>query len=137
MSLKVMKVVAISAQVPDQPGMAAQVAAALRERGIALKALWGWPSGAGTATLVGVPENPAALKALAASEGYAVTETPMVWVEGPDETGALCPFLTRVCNAGINIRKMMAIGAGGTFGALFGFEDEETVDRVIALMGSS
>lgn len=135
MSQKVKKVIAVQTQTPDQPGTGAQMAGILRDRHVALKALWGWPSEGGMSTLVCLPEKPAELRKVAAEYGQAIKEIPMVWLEGPDETGALSDFLTRVANAGINIRKMMAIGAGGSFGAVFGFADEATVDRVVALMG--
>ena len=57
----------------------------------------------------------------------------MVWLEGPDEVGALCGFLNKVAAAGINIMAINALGVGGNFGAAFAFEDEQVVDRVIAL----
>ncbi|MCE5238266.1 hypothetical protein LLH23_07210 [bacterium] len=135
MAQKVMKVIAVKTQAPDQPGTGAKMAAALRDRGIALKAMWGWSAGGGMSTMVCIPEKVEELRKLAAEAGLTIEEVPMVWLEGADETGALVGFLEQTSAAGINVGKVMAIGAGGSFGAAFGFADEATVDRVIALMG--
>lgn len=132
---KVMKVVAVSTEAPDRPGTAAQMATVLKQRGVNLKALWAWPAGEGMTRVVGIPEHLEQLRALAAEEGQVIQETPMVWLEGPDEVGALTDFLAKVAGAGINIVKMHALAVGGQFAAVFGFADEQTVDRVIALMG--
>jgi len=135
MSQKVSKVMAVSTQAPDQPGTAAGMAAVLRDRGIGLKAVWGWPEGDGMSTIVSIPEQVEQLRALAAAEGRVIEEIPMVWLEGPDETGALCGFFEKVGAAGINIGAMIALGVSDSFAAVFSFADEATVDRVVALMG--
>jgi hypothetical protein len=136
MSQRVRKVIAVSTPAPDQPGTAAEMARVLRERGIALKAVWAWPSGAGTTTVLSIPERVEELRALAAEEGRSIQEIPMVWLEGLDETGALWPFLALVGGAGINIRAMMSVAVAGSFAAAFQFGDEATVDRVIGLWGA-
>jgi len=135
MSQKVMKVIAVSTEVPDEAGTAAAMAIALRERGIGLKAVWARPSGRGMTTVVSIPEKIEQLRALAAEEGRTIQEVPMVWLEGSDETGALCPFLTKVGEARINIHAMTSLAVAGGFAGVFEFADEGTVDRVVALVG--
>lgn len=135
MSEKVMKVIAVSTEVPDQVGTAAGMAAVLRERRIGLKAVWSRSSGSGMTTVVSIPEKIEDLRALAAEEGRTIEENPMVWLEGPDEIGALYPFLAKVGEAHINIQAMIALAVSGRFAGVFGFADEATVDRVVALLG--
>jgi hypothetical protein len=135
MSENVMKVIAVSTEVPDQVGMAAGMAAVLRERHIGLKAVWSRSSDSGMTTVVSIPEKIEDLRALAAEEGRRIEEIPMVWMEGPDEAGALYPFLAKVGEAHINIHAMIALAVAGSFAGVFEFADEATVDRVVALLG--
>jgi len=135
MGQKVMKVIAATAQIPDQPGTMAQMMAMARDRGLAIKAICAWPSGEGMTTVVGIPEHIEEARKMAAEDGKPFEESAMVWLEGADETGALCDFLDKVAAAGINVSTIVAVGAGGSFGAAIGFADEATVDRVVALMG--
>ncbi len=134
MSEKVMKVIAVSTEVPDQVGMAAGMAAALRERRIGLKAVWSRSSDSGMTTVISIPEKIEELRALAAEERRSIEEIPMVWLEGPDEIGALYPFLAKVGEARINIQAMISLAVAGSFAGVFEFADEAAVDRVVALL---
>ena len=133
MALTVKKVTAVSVDVEDTPGVAAKMTAKLREAGINLKALAGWPEGEGRATVMVIPEDVDALRNLAAQESVATTEEALVWVEGPDEVGALGDFTDKLAAANINIVTCHALAAGVNFAAVFSFADEATVDRVIEL----
>jgi len=135
MSQSVMKVTAVVTEAPDQPGVSAQMAAVLRERGIGLRAVWAWPAGGGMTTVVSIPEDIAALRTLAAEEGRTTQEVSLAWLEGPDEVGALCDFLAKVGQAGINIVSLHALAVGGRFAAAFRFESEQQLDQVVALTG--
>lgn len=130
---KVEKVIAVSTEVPDQAGTVAGMAAVLREQGIGVKAVWACSAGTSTVMIVSIPQEIEPLRRLAAQEGRTIKETPMVWIEGPDETGALCSFLTRVGQAGISIHAMVALATVGSFAGVFEFADGATVDRVVAL----
>ncbi len=133
MALTVKKVTAVSVDVEDTPGVAAKLTAKLRKAGIDLKALAGWPKGEGQATVMVIPEDVDALRNLAAQESVTTTEEAVVWVEGPDEVGALCDFTDKLAAGNINIVVCQALGVGGNFAAVFSFADEATADRVIEL----
>ena len=130
----IMKVIAVSTQVDDAPGVLARITAGLRDAGINLKAAGGWLEGGGKATLMCIPDDPAALRAAAAQEGIATQEEAVLWVEGPDRPGALADFTAKLAAAGINIESMKALAVGGQFAAIFSFESEQVVDRVVAMM---
>lgn len=134
MALTVKKVTVVSTEVEDAPGVAAKLTAKLREAGINLKALAGWSKGDGRAVIVCIPEDLAALRALAAQEGVETTEKALVWVEGLDEIGALCDFTDKLAGENINIVTCHALGVGGNFAAVFSFESEQIVNQVIQLM---
>ena len=136
MAQTVQKVVAVTAQTQDAPGVLAQIMATLRDEGIALKAACGWQEQAGQATLLAIPPDLPAPRSLAAREGVSIREKPVVWVEGPDETGALCDFTAKLAANGVNIVTCHAIAAGDSFAAIFTFSDEQTVDRVLELTGA-
>lgn len=136
MAQTVTKVTAVSVEVEDKPGVAAQVTAKLREAGINLKALAGWSKGDGRAIILCIPEDLTALQALATQEGVETTEKALVWVEGPDEVGGLCDFTDKLAAENINIVTCHALGVGGNFAAVFSFESEQVVDQVIKLMSA-
>ncbi len=135
MAQTAMKVTAVSIEVEDKPGVAAQIMATLREAGINLKALAGWSKGDGHAVIMAIPEDLAALRALAAQEGVETTEKALVWVEGLDEMGALCDLTAKLAGENINIVTSHALGVGGNFAAVFSFESEQIVDQVVQLVG--
>ena len=130
----VKKVIEVSTQVDDAPGVMAQMTAILRDAGINLKAAGGWTKGGGQATLMCIPDDPAALRALAAREGVAIQEKAVVWVEGADRPGALVEFTSKLAAAGINIVGCKALAVGGNFAAIFSFQNEQVVDRAVALL---
>ncbi len=134
MALTVKKVTVVSTRVEDKPGMLAKMTAALREANINLMAMVGHPGDEGQAWLTFIPEDPAALRALAAQEGVQITEEAAVWLEGPDQVGALCAFADKLAAENINIVAGQATGAGGYFAAVFYFASEQVVDQVVKLM---
>lgn len=92
----------ISAWVEDRPGLLGQVADALGEKGVSIRAF--------TATVLDgrgfvrvVVDKPAAAKRIFAKQGWKVTEDPVVEVTIPDRPGALGAVADRLGAAGINI----------------------------------
>jgi hypothetical protein len=92
----------ISAWVVDRPGMLGEVADALGERGVSIRAFM-------AATMDGkgfvrvVVDRPAAAKQIFAKHGWKTTEDEVVEVTLPDRPGALGAVADRLGAAGINI----------------------------------
>jgi len=92
----------ISAWVDDRPGMLGQVADALGEKGISIRAFM-------AAVLDGkgfirvVVDRPAAAKRIFSAHGWELTEDDVVEVTVPDRPGALGRVADRLGAAGINI----------------------------------
>ena len=136
MAETVTKVTAVSVEVEDKPGVAAKMTAKLRDANINLKPLACWPKGDGRAVVMCITEDLAALRALAAEEGVETSEKALVWVEGADRVGALCDYTEKLGAEGINIASCHALGVGGSYAAIFSFENEQIADQVIELLGS-
>ena len=136
MAETVTKVTAVSVEVEDKPGVAAKMTAKLRDANINLKALASWPKDDGRAVVMCIPEDLGALRTAATQEGVETSEKALVWVEGADRTGALCDCTEKLGAEGINIVSCHALGVGGSYAAIFSFENEQIADQVIELLGS-
>ncbi len=92
----------ISAWVEDRPGILGQVADALGERGVSIRAFM-------AATLDGrgfvrlVVDKPAAAKRIFAKQGWKTTEDEVVEVTIADRPGALGAVADRLGGAGVNV----------------------------------
>jgi hypothetical protein len=118
MQYELKKVQALSVTVEDKIGFLAEAAQALRDAGINLKAIAGWQSGGGQATILTVPEDIAALRALLARYGKAAEQSELLMVTGADELGALCTLLSRLARGGVNLKTIHALAVDGKFAAL-------------------
>ena len=93
----------ISAWVDDRPGMLGQVADALGDKGISIRAFM-------AAVLDGrgfirvVVDRPAAARRIFAAHGWKTTEDDVVEVTVPDRPGALGRVADRLGSAGVNIQ---------------------------------
>jgi hypothetical protein len=92
----------ISAWVEDRPGMIAEVADALGDKGISMRAfLAAVMDGRGFIRVV--VDKPAAAKKIFAKHGWKTTEDEVVEVTIPDRPGALAGVAARLASAGINV----------------------------------
>jgi len=106
-------------EAPDRPGEAARLLGALREAGVNLLALSGFPQGR-RAQVDLVPEDPARLRAVARRHGWKLTGPKRVFrITGEDRVGAMAEVAEKLAAAKINIVATQAVATGpGVFGAL-------------------
>ena len=103
----------------DTPGEGARALGTLRDAGVNLVAVSGFPAGR-RAQIDFVPENPAAFRAAAKKAGWKVTGPKKVFlIAGEDRTGVMAETYGKLAAAKINVVSSQAICAGeGRFGAL-------------------
>jgi hypothetical protein len=101
----------LKVRVTDRPGALGEVAAALAEKKVNLRAVNAWVEGNEGVIRMVAEKTPAAKKALAA-KGYQVTEQEVVEVEIPDKPGALAEKAAALGRAGVNITHVF-VGTGG------------------------
>ena len=104
---------------PDRPGEGARVLAELRDAGVNLLAVSGFPAGR-RAQIDFVPDNPAAFRAAARKARWKMTGPKKVFViQGEDRIGVMAETYGKLAAAQINVISSQAICAGaGRFGAL-------------------
>jgi len=101
----------LKVRVTDRPGALGEVAAALAEKKVNLRAVNAWVEGTeGVVRLVA--DKTAAAKKVLAARGYQVTEQEVVELEIPDKPGALAEKAGALGRAGVNITHVF-IGTGG------------------------
>lgn len=92
----------ISAWVEDRPGALGEVADALGEKGVSIRAFMASSLDARGFIRV-VVDRPAAAKRILARHGWKITEDEVVEVTMPDRPGALGAVADRLGGAGINV----------------------------------
>ena len=127
-----------SATVANKTGEGARVLGALRGAGVNLIALWGYPHGAGKATLEFVPENGAAFVAAAKAARWKLSKKQIAFhVEGDDRPGAVAELLGKLAAAKINVGALQAVCAGaGRYGAVI-FLPQAAVVKAAKALGAS
>ena len=120
---------------PDKPGEGARAYGAMRDAGVNLLAVSGFPAGRRT-QIDFVPEDPAAFRTAARKAGWKVTGPKKVFViQGEDRMGVMAEAMGRLAAAGINVVSSQAICAGaGRFGALL-WVGPRDVKRAAAALG--
>ncbi len=98
-------------RVPDRPGMLGEIASALGEKKINIRAVNAWVEGAEGVVRLVVDKAPAARKALAA-RGWTPEERDVVELELADRPGALGAAAKALGEAGVNIEHVF-VGVGG------------------------
>ncbi len=93
----------ISAWVDDRPGMLGQVADALGEKGISIRAFMAAVMD-GRGFIRVVVDRPAAARRIFAAHGWKTTEDDIVEVTVPDRPGALGRVADRLGSSGVNIQ---------------------------------
>jgi len=105
--------------VPERAGEGARVLGQLRDAGVNLLAISGFPAGR-RAQIDFVPENPAAFRAAAKKAGWKVTGPNKVFlIDGEDRLGVMAEAMEQLAAAKISVISSQAICAGaGRFGAI-------------------
>ena len=106
-------------EVPERAGEGARVLGQMRDSGVNLLAVSGFPAGR-RAQIDLVPENPAAFRAAAKKAGWKATGPKKVFlIEGEDRMGVMAEAMEHLAAAKINVIASQAICAGaGRFGAI-------------------
>ena len=102
----------------DRPGLLGEVAAALAEKGVNLRAVNGWiEDGQGVLRLVA--DKHAVAKKVLVGRGWTPEEQELLEVEVADKPGALAAVAGKLGAAGVNIRHMFLGTAGARKATLF------------------
>ncbi len=119
MATTIRKVAYFKLSVPHRAGQAAQLLSLLKEAGVNLLALTGFPR-AGRAQIDFIPDNVALFKKAMKAAKIKVADQKMVFlIQGDDRIGALAEIAELLAKANINITALDAIADGtGRFGAL-------------------
>jgi len=125
-----------SASVANKVGEGARVLGALRDAGVNLIALWGYPRGAGKATLEFIPDNGAAFVAAAKGAKLKLSKKQIAFhVEGDDRPGAVAEMLAKLAAAKISVGALHAVCAGsGRYGAVI-FLPQKAVGKAAKALG--
>jgi len=124
-------------EVPDRPGVGADVLAHLRESGVNLIALTGFPRGR-RAQIDFVPEDAKAFREAARKARWKVTGPRKGFLaQGEDRPGAIADILRTLADAGINVTAVDAVCAGaGRYGAIFWVPPRD-VSRAARVLGAA
>ncbi len=98
-------------RVPDRAGMLGEIATALGEKKINLRAVNAWVEGSEGVVRIVVDKH-AAAKKLLAQKGWAPEERDVIEIELADKPGALGEAATKLGKAGVNITHVY-VGTGG------------------------
>lgn len=109
-----------SVTVPNKAGEGARLLAGLKEAGVNLTALWGYPVKGKLAQIDLAPEDPKAFAKVARKLGAsAARKQTAILVQGKNRTGALVAAMARLAAIGVNVHAAQAIASGaGRFGCL-------------------
>src|SRR5574341_1579753 len=109
----VRKVPYFETMIPNRAGQGARVLGALKDAGVNLLAVLGFPAPGGS-QLALVPQDRGALTRAARKAGIRLSgPKPLFLIEGADRTGALADVLAKLAAARINVTAIAAARAGG------------------------
>jgi hypothetical protein len=118
-------------RVPDRAGMLGEIATALGEKKINLRAVNAWVEGAEGVVRIVVDKH-AAAKKLLAQKGWQPEERDVVEIELSDKPGALGEAATKLGNAGINITHVfVGTGAARKATVFLGVSDAAAAAKVL------
>jgi hypothetical protein len=122
---------------PNKPGVGAALLNELREAGVNLLAISGFPSGRG-AQIDFVPEDAVAFRAAAKKARWKLTGPKRAFlVAGDDRAGAVADILKRLADAKINVTAVDASCAGhGRYGAILWVSPRD-VTRAARTLGAA
>jgi hypothetical protein len=123
--------------VDDRPGEGVRILEALKDSGVNLVALLGFPIGDNRSQIDLVPEDPAALASAAQKAGLELSAPKKaILVQGDDRVGAADEHLAKLSSEGINVTAVSATAAGsGRYGMILWVKPEDH-DRALRLLSS-
>jgi hypothetical protein len=123
--------------VPDAAGEGQRILAALRDSGVNLLAVLGFPLPDGRSQLDLVPEDAASLEEAAGQAGVTLSERKRAFlIQGDDRVGAVAETTAKLAEAGINITAVAATGAGsGRYGMILWVAPAD-YERAAAALGA-
>lgn len=98
-------------RVPDRPGMLGEIATALGEKKVNLRAINAWVEGTEGVVRI-VVDKLAVAKKVVAARGWQAEERDVLEIELPDKPGALGEAAAALGEAGVNITHVF-VGTGG------------------------
>jgi hypothetical protein len=106
--------------VPDAPGEGQRILSALKDSGVNLLAVLGFPLGGGQSQIDLVPEDPESLREGAERAGVTLSDARRAFlIQGDDRVGAVADTTAKLGEANINVTAIAATGAGsGRFGMI-------------------
>jgi hypothetical protein len=127
-----------STSVANKVGEGARILGALRDAGVNLIALWGYPRGAGKATIEFIPENGAAFAAAAKAAKIKLSKKQIAfYVQGDDRPGAIADLCAKLAAAKVNIGAIQAVCAGaGRYGAVISLS-QAAVGKAAKALGAA
>jgi hypothetical protein len=127
-----------STSLANKVGEGARILGALRDAGVNLIALWGYPRSAGKATIEFIPENGAALVAAAKAAKIKLSKKQIAFhVSGEDRPGAIADICAKLAAARVNIGAIQAVCAGaGRYGAVI-FLPQAAVGKAAKALGAA
>jgi hypothetical protein len=106
--------------VPDAPGEGERILSTIKDSGVNLLALLGFPLGGGQSQIDLFPEDPQSLREAAERASVTLSEAKRAFlIQGDDRVGAVADTLAKLAEANINVTAVAATGAGsGRFGMI-------------------
>ncbi len=99
-------------ETPDKPGEGAKVLSALRDAGVDLLALSGFPHGRKT-QIDFIPKDPALFKVAAKKAGLKLSARKIGFlIQGEDQPGAVARIMGKLAGIKVNVTAMDAVCAG-------------------------
>jgi hypothetical protein len=105
-------------RVPDRPGMLGEVALALSEKKVNLRAVNAWVEG-GEGVLRMVVDQVATARKVLGARGWKAEEQEVLEVELPDKPGTLAALAAALGKAGVNITHVFVGTAGARKATVF------------------
>lgn len=121
--------------IADKPGEAGRILKVLKDAGVNLLALSGFPE-ARRAQFDLIPADPAAFKQVAKQAKWKVVGPKRGFlVQGDDRIGAVGDLLERLGAAGINVTAIDAVAVDARYGAIFWVAAKD-VKKAAAILGA-
>jgi hypothetical protein len=100
--------------VPHRTGQGARVLAALREAGIDLQVVHGFPARGGKVQIDLVTDDMPGLRKVASRNGWKLSSPKRAFlIQGADKSGAVHKHLNKLAEAGIRVTAATGIASGG------------------------
>lgn len=122
--------------VPNKPGEAARVLAALGAASINLLGVSAFPHGARKSQLDLIPEDSGAFAKAAKSAGLNLSKKKSGFlIQGEDRPGAVADAVSKLAQANINITSVQVFCAGGRYGGMLWVKAPDLRKAIKALGG--